>query len=197
MAPASTSVNIRLTEPFVFLVGGTEHERARARRRRGARSNTNGGNSTPSISRPGSRSNSPAPGRDLTAGPTSGQNPLLDQFVSPGPSRARDRERRSDSPNPGGGSRSGSRARALEGLTTGSGTAEEAEEADEPPPAMLRGLLTLTLAKPSRIRDISIRLKGISRTDWPEGEPIFFYDWYRMHIMRGKEKLIVILFSFL
>lgn len=56
-----------------------------------------------------------------------------------------------------------------EGTTTGGGTREEAEAADEPPPAMLRGLLTLTLAKPSRIRDISIRLRGIAKTDWPEG----------------------------
>jgi hypothetical protein len=40
---------------------------------------------------------------------------------------------------------------------------------DEPPPALLRGLLTVTLSKPSRIKDISVRLKGVARTDWPEG----------------------------
>ena len=55
------------------------------------------------------------------------------------------------------------------GLTTGSGTAEEADEADEPPPAILRGLLTLTLARPSRIRDITVKLRGMARTEWPEG----------------------------
>ncbi|BGP13827.1 hypothetical protein JCM10213v2_001765 [Rhodosporidiobolus nylandii] len=42
-------------------------------------------------------------------------------------------------------------------------------ELDEPPPALLRGLLTVTLSKPSRIKEISVRLKGIARTDWPEG----------------------------
>ncbi|KAL8293022.1 hypothetical protein RQP46_000716 [Phenoliferia psychrophenolica] len=55
------------------------------------------------------------------------------------------------------------------GLTTGSGTVEEADEADEPPPAILRGLLTLTLSRPSRIRDITIKLRGMARTEWPEG----------------------------
>lgn len=40
---------------------------------------------------------------------------------------------------------------------------------DEPAPALLRGLLTVTLSKPSRIKDISVRLKGVARTDWPEG----------------------------
>lgn len=167
MAPTSTSVTIKLTEPFVFLVGGTEHERARARRRRGLTRNlTTTQNNTPNSSRP------PSP----SLGNTSNNNNNSDEFILPGPSRARDRERerRSDSPSilGGGNSRSGSRARGIEGLTTGSGTLEEAELVDEPPPAMLRGLLTLTLAKPSRIRDISIRFKGIARTDWPEG--LFF-----------------------
>lgn len=162
MAPASTQVSIRLTEPVVFLTGGTEHERARARRRRGVRAL---GTGTPSISRPGSRpssrAGSPAPAL---------LNHLDQAFIPPGPQRARDREPRQQSPAPGGGSRSASRQRGAEGTTTGSGTVEEAEAADEPPPAMLRGLLTLTLAKPSRIRDISMRLRGISRTDWPEGK---------------------------
>jgi len=34
---------------------------------------------------------------------------------------------------------------------------------------MLRGLLTLTLAKPTRIRKIDMKLKGTSKTEWPEG----------------------------
>nr|ODN95576.1 cyclin binding protein [Cryptococcus depauperatus CBS 7855] len=36
-------------------------------------------------------------------------------------------------------------------------------------PAMVRGLLTLRLNKPTRIRDISIKLEGKARTEWPEG----------------------------
>lgn len=38
-----------------------------------------------------------------------------------------------------------------------------------PPPAVLRGLLTLTLNKPSKVRKITLRFKGVSRTEWPEG----------------------------
>jgi len=37
-------------------------------------------------------------------------------------------------------------------------------------PAMLRGLLTLRLSKPTRIRKIEIKLEGKARTEWPEGE---------------------------
>lgn len=37
------------------------------------------------------------------------------------------------------------------------------------PPSQLRGLLTLHLPKPSRIKDITITLVGKARTDWPEG----------------------------
>ncbi|KDN53434.1 hypothetical protein K437DRAFT_253132 [Tilletiaria anomala UBC 951] len=37
------------------------------------------------------------------------------------------------------------------------------------PPSQLRALLSLTLLKPSKIKDISISLTGIARTDWPEG----------------------------
>ncbi|GAA6063662.1 hypothetical protein JCM10212_001661 [Sporobolomyces blumeae] len=40
---------------------------------------------------------------------------------------------------------------------------------DEPPPALLRGLLTVTLSKPTRVKEILVRLKGIAKTDWPEG----------------------------
>jgi hypothetical protein len=36
-------------------------------------------------------------------------------------------------------------------------------------PAMLRGLLTLRLSKPTRIRSIIVRLDGKARTEWPEG----------------------------
>ena len=37
------------------------------------------------------------------------------------------------------------------------------------PPAMLRGLLTLRLNKPTRIRKIDIKFEGKARTEWPEG----------------------------
>lgn len=41
-------------------------------------------------------------------------------------------------------------------------------------PAMVRGLLTLRLNKPTRIRSITIKLEGKARTEWPEGKaPIF------------------------
>ncbi|KAM0749112.1 hypothetical protein T439DRAFT_327607 [Meredithblackwellia eburnea MCA 4105] len=198
MAPSTTAVSLRLTEPVVFLTGGQEHERARARRRRANRrasvatNNTGnqddaglGGSGTLPAdtgaggSRSNSRSNSPAP---PPIRPTAGNN-NEERFVHPGPSRSgrslsRDRSssaQRGESPAPGGDSRSRSRARPMEtvhergALTTGSGTAEEADEMDEPPPAMLRGLLTLTLSKPSRIRDITLKLRGIARTEWPEG----------------------------
>ncbi|KZT21064.1 hypothetical protein NEOLEDRAFT_801051 [Neolentinus lepideus HHB14362 ss-1] len=37
------------------------------------------------------------------------------------------------------------------------------------PPAMLRGLLTLDLVKPTRIKSIEVELQGKSTTAWPEG----------------------------
>ncbi|KAL7413078.1 hypothetical protein BDY24DRAFT_72785 [Mrakia frigida] len=40
---------------------------------------------------------------------------------------------------------------------------------DDVPPALLRGVLTLTLTKPSRIKRIDIVLEGKARTEWPEG----------------------------
>lgn len=42
------------------------------------------------------------------------------------------------------------------------------ERPDEAP-AIIRGLLTLKLNKPSRIRKIEVKLEGKSRTEWPEG----------------------------
>ena len=39
----------------------------------------------------------------------------------------------------------------------------------EAQPAMLRGLLTLTLVKPTKISSIEITLEGKSQTAWPEG----------------------------
>lgn len=194
MAPhaGSSGVSIRLTEPYLLLVGGPEHERARARRRRAARqatlnaatgehdsatSDVQGhgtpiGSPSPSRpgSRPGSRAASPAPGsRGRTPG-IHALGPTSAEFVPP-PSRGRSGSRQR---NLGGSrGRSSSRHPAISeepvGLTTGTGTPDEALLADEPPPVMLRGLLTLTLSKPSRIREINVRLKGIARTEWPEG----------------------------
>ncbi|KAJ9119687.1 hypothetical protein QFC22_003397 [Naganishia vaughanmartiniae] len=37
------------------------------------------------------------------------------------------------------------------------------------PPAVIRGLLTLKLTKPSRIRRIEVKIEGKARTEWPEG----------------------------
>lgn len=42
------------------------------------------------------------------------------------------------------------------------------EDHDAPPP-QLRGKVTLSLPKPTRIKDIVLTLTGIVRTDWPEG----------------------------
>jgi arrestin-related trafficking adapter 3/6 len=39
------------------------------------------------------------------------------------------------------------------------------------PPALLRGLLTLKLVKPTRVKSIEVLLEGISKTDWPDGTP--------------------------
>lgn len=36
-------------------------------------------------------------------------------------------------------------------------------------PAQVRGVVRLTLPRPARIKDITITLRGQSRTDWPEG----------------------------
>ena len=38
-----------------------------------------------------------------------------------------------------------------------------------PQPAILRGLLTLTLLKPTKITSIEVELEGWTRTAWPEG----------------------------
>ena len=46
---------------------------------------------------------------------------------------------------------------------------EEEEDLTPPPTAFIRGLLTLTLTKPTKIRKINLRFKGVARSDWPEG----------------------------
>lgn len=47
---------------------------------------------------------------------------------------------------------------------------------------MVRGLLTLRLNKPTRIRSITIKLEGKARTEWPEGKaPVF--EVYRVNTL--------------
>ncbi|GAA5859063.1 hypothetical protein JCM8547_003988 [Rhodosporidiobolus lusitaniae] len=186
-----SSASLRLTEPVVFLVGGLEHERARARQRRAvARLNNQPATGTTppaspgpssrrqsperghaprpsSLSRPGSRAASPAPRGRL------GQMQQDGEFVPPN-SRGRSHSRtrgttpvgRGDSLSRG---RDGSLVREMEEAQVQLEEERHRAELDEPPPALLRGLLTVTLSKPSRIKDISVRLKGVARTDWPEG----------------------------
>ncbi|GAA5897870.1 hypothetical protein JCM6882_005100 [Rhodosporidiobolus microsporus] len=186
-----SSASLRLTEPVVFLVGGLELERARARQRRAAARLNNQaptGNTPPaspgpssrrasperhpaarpsSLSRPGSRAASPAPRGRL------GQIAQGDEFVPPN-SRGRSHSRtRGTTPQGRGESlsrgRDGSLVREMEEAQLQLEQERLQAALDEPPPAMLRGLLTVTLSKPSRIKDISVRLRGIARTDWPEG----------------------------
>lgn len=163
-----STATLRLTEPYVLLIGATEHERALARRRRREAGTPR---QTPGNSPPNSRPPSPPPGISAIV-----EGNFVPPFVRP--SSRGGAGARGMSPVPllagGGSSRSASRSRTTEGTTTGMGTTAEANAADEPPPAILRGLLTITLAKPSRIRSISVRLRGISRTDWPEGQFAFY-----------------------
>ncbi|GAA5823094.1 hypothetical protein JCM11251_007483 [Rhodosporidiobolus azoricus] len=186
-----SSASLRLTEPVVFLVGGLELERARARQRRAAARLHNQaptGNTPPaspgpssrrnspdrnpaarpsSLSRPGSRTASPAPRGRLN------QLAQGEEFVPPN-SRGRSHSRtRGTTPTGRGESlsrgRDGSLMREMEAAQIQLEQERLQAALDEPPPAMLRGLLTVTLSKPSRIKDISVRLRGIARTDWPEG----------------------------
>lgn len=44
-------------------------------------------------------------------------------------------------------------------------------EQRERPPAILRGSLVLRVTKPTKIKSISLKFRGVSRTEWPEGIP--------------------------
>jgi len=57
----------------------------------------------------------------------------------------------------------------LRGPSTGTDFRGRPQTVRDGQPAMVRGLLTLKLHKPTRIRNISISLEGKSRTEWPEG----------------------------
>ncbi|SCZ89070.1 BZ3500_MvSof-1268-A1-R1_Chr1-1g00932 [Microbotryum saponariae] len=184
----STGVSIRLAEPYVLLVGGPELERARARRRRALRQapTPTSAQASPSPSRTPSRAASPShelgavpgPGPSSTRGRTGGPRNGDPDFIAP---NARGRSStRTRSPSV---ARAASLSRALAQARVAStsrppptvavngqeGEAAAAEHDDEPAPAMLRGLLVLHLAKATRIREISVRLRGLARTDWPEG----------------------------
>lgn len=59
----------------------------------------------------------------------------------------------------------------LRGTSTGADFRGRPQQAREDgPSAVVRGLLTLRLNKPTRIRNINITLEGNARTEWPEGE---------------------------
>lgn len=55
-------------------------------------------------------------------------------------------------------------------LRTGDGTGRT-RSGTQPnaPPAMVRGLLTLTIVKPTKISSIEVELTGKTSTAWPEG----------------------------
>lgn len=55
-------------------------------------------------------------------------------------------------------------------LRTGDGTGRTRGGTQaQAPPAMIRGLLTLNLVKPTKISSIEIELVGKTSTAWPEG----------------------------
>ncbi|EJT51081.1 cyclin binding protein [Trichosporon asahii var. asahii CBS 2479] len=57
----------------------------------------------------------------------------------------------------------------LRGPSTGTDFRGRPQQTQDGPPAMLRGLLTLRLQKPTRIRTVSATLEGKAKTEWPEG----------------------------
>ncbi|GAA5827214.1 hypothetical protein JCM5353_007979 [Sporobolomyces roseus] len=131
-----------------------------------------------SRSRPGSRAASPAARGRL--GQITGNGTNNEEFIPPnsrgrsasrsrGPSVSRGRAE-SESLSVG---RSGSLVRDSEHQVNANTPAppmtETLSRLDEPPPALLRGLLTVTLSKPTRVKEILVRLKGTVKTDWPEG----------------------------
>lgn len=57
----------------------------------------------------------------------------------------------------------------LRGPSTGTDFRGRPQQTQDGPPAMVRGLLTLRLQKPTRIRTVSATLEGKAKTEWPEG----------------------------
>lgn len=132
-----------------------------------------------SRSRPGSRAASPAARGRL--GQITGNGTNNEEFIPPN-SRGRSASRSRGPSVPRGRAeseslsvgRSGSLVRDSEHQVNANTPAppmtETLSRLDEPPPALLRGLLTVTLSKPTRVKEILVRLKGTVKTDWPEGE---------------------------
>ncbi|KAH7910031.1 hypothetical protein BJ138DRAFT_1065976 [Hygrophoropsis aurantiaca] len=54
-------------------------------------------------------------------------------------------------------------------LRTSDPTGRHAEDGSSTSPAMVRGLLTLNISKPTRISSIELELQGRATTSWPEG----------------------------
>lgn len=144
-----------------------------------------------SRSRPGSRAASPAPLPSTSRGrlgQIAGNPSNLDEGFIPPNSRGRSASRTRAPSRQGRGAggahsenlsvgRSGSLVRDSEHQLSSTPTppravdlTESNSQLDEPPPALLRGLLTVTLSKPTRVKEILVRFKGIAKTDWPEGE---------------------------
>ncbi|GAA6025449.1 hypothetical protein JCM11491_000363, partial [Sporobolomyces phaffii] len=137
-----------------------------------------------SRSRPGSRAASPAPPAPSTSRGRVGQIADGDPAFVPPNSRGRSASRTRAPSRQGRAAaqnenlsvgRSGSLVRDSEHPVSPAASTPHAELAetnsvlDEPPPALLRGLLTVTLSKPTRVKEIVVRLKGSAKTDWPEG----------------------------
>lgn len=76
-----------------------------------------------------------------------------------------------DAPHDSNSAASGTAAEAA-GLTGDDGDhADEARDRSvdaRQTPGIVRGIMTLTLTKPTRIKKIGIRLQGIAKTEWPE-----------------------------
>ncbi|PVF97501.1 hypothetical protein CPB86DRAFT_707007 [Serendipita vermifera] len=55
-------------------------------------------------------------------------------------------------------------------LRTGSDSTSQRRRGGRPdyPPALLRGLLSLKIVKPTRIKSVDVVFEGVARTDWPD-----------------------------
>ncbi|SCV04202.1 LAMI_0H14224g1_1 [Lachancea mirantina] len=47
----------------------------------------------------------------------------------------------------------------------------EQHQWDERPPGLLRGSLIIRVLKPSKVKSINLKFRGVSKTEWPEGIP--------------------------
>lgn len=144
-----------------------------------------------SISRPGSRAPSVPGSRAASPGPRGRLANLAEDFIAPtsrgrsqsrhrtlvetpepAPSAAPDAGTASPAEGSGNRGRSGSLVREMTEAQIRLQLQQEQAALDEPPPAMLRGILSVHLSKPTRVTEIGVRFKGTARTDWPEGEDL-------------------------